>query len=115
MSCVVPSDLDGANCANILIVRLNQSYDPYYLSYLVNSSYGQRTLLGSSVGSAQGVINTTRLKEWQVYDIPTKQQKQFRYVVQEIHRLNNRLASSVALTSDLASSLAQSAFPGGLS
>jgi len=42
MSAVVPSDLDGANCANILVVTPSCQLRAEYLAFLVNSSRGQQ-------------------------------------------------------------------------
>jgi type I restriction enzyme, S subunit len=66
MSAVVRSDLNGANCANILVMTPGANLKAEYIAFLVNSPRGQKELVGESVGSAQGVINTTKLQEWRI-------------------------------------------------
>ena len=41
------------------------------LAFYMNMSFGKRPQFGASVGSAQGVINTSILKKWEVY-VPDK-------------------------------------------
>ena len=74
MAAVLPPALDGANCANIVVVRLGHTLHPDYLAHLINSPHGARALLGLSVGSAQGVINTRTVERWQIPGPPMEEQ-----------------------------------------
>lgn len=43
----------------------------------MNMSFGKRPQFGASVGSAQGVVNTSILKKWEVYVPDRKLQDDF--------------------------------------
>jgi type I restriction enzyme S subunit len=66
MAAVVTPKFDGANCANIVVVRPSDALLGTYLAWLVNSPFGQTALLGVSAGSAQGVINTSAVHKWKI-------------------------------------------------
>ena len=63
---VVPEDFDGANCANIVIVRPGKKLIPEYLTYYISSSDVQKRLIKRSVGSAQSVVNVQVVKDWKI-------------------------------------------------
>ena len=67
MAAMVPDSLQEANIANCLIVGKTENINPYYLAFYMNMSFGKRPQFGASVGSAQGVVNTSILKKWEVY------------------------------------------------
>ena len=77
MAAVVPKELDEANCANIIVVRPGKNISGEFLAYLINSPFGQNTLVGMTVGAAQGVINTTTVKNWLIPNLPLAQQQEF--------------------------------------
>ena len=72
MAAMVPDSLPEANIANCLIVGKNDNINSYYLAFYMNMSFGKRPQFGASVGSAQGVVNTSILKKWEVY-VPDRQ------------------------------------------
>jgi len=53
---VVPPELNGVNCASMVIVRRGK-YDADYLCYLFNSEIGQSQVSNASYGSAQSCFN----------------------------------------------------------
>ncbi len=63
---IVPPGLEPANCANIILLRPGSDHNSRYLYHLVNSPYAQRYLLDRRVGSAQQVVNTKVLKDWEI-------------------------------------------------
>ncbi len=71
MAAMIPDSLPEANIANCLIVGQTDNINSYYLAFYMNMSFGKRPQFGASVGSAQGVINTSILKKWEVY-VPDK-------------------------------------------
>ena len=64
---MVPGTLPEANIANCLIVGQTDNINSYYLAFYMNMSYGKRPQFGTSVGSAQGVVNTSVLKKWEIF------------------------------------------------
>lgn len=67
MAAMVPDTLPEANIANCLIVGQTDNINSYYLAFYMNMSFGKRPQFGASVGSAQGVVNTSILKKWEVF------------------------------------------------
>lgn len=60
---VVPPSLAGANIARqAALIRLADSFAPHYVMYYLLSTAGKRQVLGSSLGSAQQVVNLKELK-----------------------------------------------------
>ena len=77
MAAMVPDSLPEANIANCLIVGQTDNINSYYLAFYMNMSFGKRPQFGASVGSAQGVVNTSILKKWEVYVPDRKLQDDF--------------------------------------
>ena len=98
MAAVLPSHLDGANCANIVVVKPSPSLEGRYLAYLVNSRFGQEALLGVSAGSAQGVINTRAVQRWR---IPLPDPVEQRELVRVLRKTDEMLAKEAANLSAL--------------
>lgn len=114
MAAVVPKKLGGANCANVLIVTPKNCIAPEYLAFLVNSFYGQTQLVGDSVGSAQGVINTLTLKEWVIPVASSEIQKQFAEIVQKFERVRRQQREAARQAEHLFHTLLHRAFRGEL-
>ena len=86
MAAVIPDSLEEANIANCLIVGKPTNVNPFYLAFYMNMSFGKRPQFGASVGSAQGVVNTSILKKWEVY-LPTRDlQEEFYQFAQQIDK-----------------------------
>jgi type I restriction enzyme S subunit len=112
MAAVVPPHLDGANCANIIVIGTGGRLNPEYLAYTVNSAYGQRALLGVSVGSAQGVINVGAVKDWPVAVPDNRLQEAFACVVRKVESLRCNATKHATEADRLFNSLLQRAFKG---
>ncbi len=67
---VVPAELDGANCANVIIIRPGSEISSRLLANLIRTPASQQALLGQRVGSAQSVVNTKVLQSWLVPVLP---------------------------------------------
>lgn len=63
---VVPSSLDGANCADLVVITPSPLLNPYVLAALFNSVYGQRAVQSQLVGSAQQHFNVGSAKSMRV-------------------------------------------------
>lgn len=63
-ACVIPEGLGELNAASLVIVRPDKTkLNSYFLTYLLNSPWGQATISGMLVGAAQQVFNTTSAAE----------------------------------------------------
>jgi type I restriction enzyme S subunit len=112
MAAVVPADLDGANCANILVVTPGNRLIPGYLAFLINSPQGLTELTGDSVGSAQGVINTSTLQAWLIPVPPLTRQREFAQVVEQVETLRAVQREALRQAEHLFASLLHHAFSG---
>lgn len=94
MAAVIPDSLEEANIANCLIVGKTTNVNPFYLAFYMNMSFGKRPQFGASVGSAQGVVNTSILKKWEVY-LPTRDlQEEFYQFAKQIDK--SKFCQSIA-------------------
>jgi type I restriction enzyme, S subunit len=112
MAAVVPEDLEGANCANVLIASPSTNLNSFFLAYLINSPVGQEQLLGISVGSAQGVINTNSLRDWVIAVPPLSLQEEFAGIVKRIEGLRTRMSEAERQVEGLFDSLLSESFGG---
>jgi hypothetical protein len=53
VSAVIPPQLEGANCSDLVICRTVGSLDPHYAAYFINSTFAQGIVAGFQVGVAQ--------------------------------------------------------------
>ena len=114
MAAVVPPELDGANCANIIVVTPGDGITPEFLAYTLNASHAQSSLLGASVGSAQGVINVAVMKRWNVPTPPIEKQIQFSSFTKSLGKLAKSQFDHSEACESLFCSLIQRAFRGEL-
>ena len=54
---VVPPELEGANCIDLVIIRLSPEYSPQFLEYVLNSDWTQKHIDEHSVGTIQSHFN----------------------------------------------------------
>lgn len=83
--CSVPQDVGEINCANIVFARPTEG-NAAYLARYCDSAPGRTQLLGMSVGSAQGVINTGSVAELVVPLAPEPEQNRIVDSLDELHR-----------------------------
>jgi type I restriction enzyme, S subunit len=60
---VVPAELDGANCIDLLIIRASKKLRPRFLEYVLNSDWTMKHIGEHSVGSIQAHFNVAALRE----------------------------------------------------
>ena len=60
---VVPDELDGANCIDLIIIREPDGYLPDFLSFLMNSEASTSQIEAGTEGSAQQHFNVGEVKE----------------------------------------------------
>jgi len=113
MAAVVPTGLGEANCANIIVISPGKQIDPAYLAFVINSPRGARQLR-ESVGSAQGVINTSAIKVWVLPVPPIDHQRRFGRYVSSVHAMAARFEASEYNSTQLFEALVQQVFNGSL-
>ena len=111
---LLPDDLDGANCANIIIVRPSERvYETTILAFLGLPST-QRRLLGRRVGSAQSVVNTTVLKRLLIPEVPVEAQRLLARKMNQLMVQRRQRHHQVRQSNELFGSLQSRAFSGEL-
>ena len=112
MAAVIPNNIKEANIANCLIIKKNSNVNSTYISYFLNNSFGTDPKFGSTVGSAQGVINTSVLRKWQVYIPSIELQNKFARIVEQIDKQKFEIQKSLEETQNLQESLMNKYFGG---
>jgi len=59
---VVPRDLDGSNCADLVIITPSSALNPHFLAAVFNSTWGKAHVGGQLVGAAQQHFNVGSAK-----------------------------------------------------
>ena len=94
---VVPTELDGANCIDLLIIRQSADIDSRFLYYLINSPATAGQVKAHSVGAIQEHYNTRTLAELWVPSLPLKEQKA---IVEVLDRETTRIDTLIAKVRD---------------
>lgn len=110
MAAMVPDTLLEANIANCLIVGRTDNINSYYLAFYMNMSFGKRPQFGASVGSAQGVVNTSILKKWEVFVPDRILQDEFYEFAKQVDKSKVAVQKSLDETQQLFDSLMQQYF-----
>ncbi|WP_129840313.1 restriction endonuclease subunit S [Streptomyces sp. RFCAC02] len=71
---VVPAELDGANCIDLIVVRPGKKLASRYLQYVLNSGYASARVTEHSVGSIQAHFNVSAMKQIPIPSIPRAEQ-----------------------------------------
>lgn len=79
---VVPQELDGANCVDIVILRPEaEKIRSNYLAMWINSDFGKKQVLEGQGGLAQQHFNVGQMRKLLVKTPPTKEQEQIEYML----------------------------------
>ncbi len=98
---IVPHSLDGANCANIILVRPDQQcLDSNYLLQYLRSQDVQNALLKTQVGSAQSVVNTTIIKNWEIPLPPLEEQRRIAAILDKADAIRRKRQQAIALADE---------------
>jgi type I restriction enzyme S subunit len=90
---VVPPELDGANCIDLLIVRRSEHLDSRFLYYFINSPATAGQVEVDSVGAIQGHYNTETLTRLRLPVLPLTEQ---RAIASFLDRETGRLDTLIA-------------------
>ena len=112
---IVPSDLDGANAIDILILTPDQNtVHPVYLCYYFNSEGGKRMALGAQRGQIQKHLNVGALKVALIPLPPLDLQRRFAAIVGSIEQQKASQRAHLDELDTLFASLQSRAFQGDL-
>lgn len=112
---VIPQELDGINCIDLIIVRPKvQVLNPYYYSYFLNSDRGKILVASKEVGGIQKHFNIGAIKEISLPVPPIKLQYEFAEIVRKTEQLKQKMLSQSEELENNFQSLMQKAFKGEL-
>jgi type I restriction enzyme, S subunit len=111
---VVPAEFNGANCANVIVIRPGARMTGQYIAHLIRSPRSQHAFLKRQVGSAQSVVNTGVLQNWPVVLPPVALQFDFSRRVAAVEKLKAVHRASLSEMDALFASLQHRAFRGEL-
>ncbi|BCJ61818.1 restriction endonuclease subunit S [Micromonospora endophytica] len=90
---VVPRELDGANCIDLILIRPGPDLSPRFVEYVLNSDYARERVAEHAVGSIQAHFNVGAMKEIPFPAISrTKQDQVVATLDEQIGRIDNLLA-----------------------
>ena len=97
---IVPAELDGANCANIIVVRPSKELASGYLKHFLMTPLAQRALMKRKVGSAQSVVNTKVLKSWPIPLPPLEEQRRIAAILDKADAIRRKREETIRLTEE---------------
>lgn len=112
---VIPEELDGVNCIDLIIIRVDLDYIlPTYLCYFLNSDRGKHLISGKSVGGIQKHFNVGAMKKIRIPIPPIVVQKEFIERITLVNSQKEKLEMSLINSENLFNGLLQKAFNGEL-
>lgn len=78
---VIPPELEGANCIDLLVIRPDPTLSSRYAEYILNSNYARRRVTEHSVGSIQAHFNVEAMKKMPIPKLSLREQQE---IVQRI-------------------------------
>ncbi len=74
ITAVVPPEIDGCNCASMMIVRQHHSFNSHWLCYLMNSELGLSQVAHVQYGTAQKQFNISHAIDFS-YPVPPRKEQ----------------------------------------
>jgi type I restriction enzyme, S subunit len=92
VAAVVPPELEGSNCASMMIVRKNRRFDSQWLAYLFNSQVGRDQIEIVQYGAAQKQFNISHAVDFEFPFPPVEEQRAIAsFLDRETRKLNAML------------------------
>jgi type I restriction enzyme, S subunit len=101
ITAVVPPELDGANCASIMLVRGAASFDSQWFSYAMNSDVGRHQVALVQYGAAQEQFNISHAVDFSFAVPPINEQRKIVSYVHNATTALDALRSAITRTIDL--------------
>lgn len=115
IAAVIPDELDGANCIDLIIVRPKlKRMNPHYLACLLNSERGATLVAAREVGGIQKHFNVGALNSIAFPMPPREIQDEFARVVGHIETIKINYQQSLIDLKTLFDAVTQKAFKGDL-
>lgn len=75
ITAVIPPELDGCNCASMMIVKQHPRFDSHWLCYVMNSRIGRQQIESVQYGTAQKQFNISDAVDF-LYPVPPLHEQQ---------------------------------------
>lgn len=102
---VVPPELEGANCIDLIVVKPTDLIEPQYVVTFLNSQFGRRIFSAGTTGTAQQHFNVGEFSKLKLPVPPRARQKEFVSRLSELSlpqkALTDRLNKTKALRASL--------------
>lgn len=116
---VVPAELDGSNCIDLLIIHPGKNTDASFLTHYLNSFYAQDKIAEHSVGSIQAHFNVASMKSLEFPNIELAEQERraskLDELIGELGMLNSQLEAQLERLTERRQALITAAVTGGIS
>lgn len=101
VTAVIPPELDGCNCASMMIIRQGREFDSNWLCYVMNSDIGRNQVENVQYGTAQKQFNISDAINFVYPTPPLAEQKAISYILSEFEALIRRLDELIAKKRDI--------------
>ncbi len=101
VTAVVPPELDGCNCASMMIVRRHPSFDSHWLCCAMNSRHGRRQVEHVQYGTAQKQFNISDAVDFCYPVPPLSEQRAIATALSDVDALLGALDRLIAKKRDL--------------
>lgn len=107
VTAVVPPELDGCNCASMMIVRRHASFDSRWLCHLMNSRHGRRQVEHVQYGTAQKQFNISDAVDFLYPTPPIHEQRAIAEALGDVDALLASLDRLIAKKRDIKQAVMQ--------
>lgn len=101
VTAVVPPELDGCNCASMMVVRKHTSFDSHWLCATMNSRLGRRQVEGVQYGTAQKQFNISDAVDFIFAVPPLSEQRAIANALSDVDELLGGLDRLIAKKRDV--------------
>ena len=108
------ADFPEANCLNIVILRLESTTNPVFMTSLLNNDSLRKWISGKIGGATQKVINTKALYDVPVITVNLKAQNNFGDIIKFTENQKSLVIEEIGNANSLFETLIQKAFKGEL-
>jgi type I restriction enzyme S subunit len=115
VTAVVPERYDGCHSFTTLISRPNsEKIYSFYLSFLINSDYGRKFVLGGQAGGAQQNLNVSVLKQFPVIIPPLPEQQKIAAILTSVDEVIEKTQAQIDKLKDLKTAMMQELLTNGV-
>jgi type I restriction enzyme, S subunit len=101
VTAVVPPELDGCNCASMMIIRKHPSFDSHWLCYAMNSQHGRQQVEHVQYGTAQKQFNISDAVDFRLPVPPFHEQRAIAGALRDVDALLGALDRLIGKKRDL--------------